>query len=61
MAPMRVPEMLALDIRAPIEKRIDKKLLSTHRLLAVHYTKEARALKLQRRRSRSDCSTRRYV
>jgi len=58
---MRVPEMLALDMRAPTDKGIDKKLLSTHRLLAVHYAKEARALKLQRRRSRTDYSTRRYV
>ena len=58
---MRVPEVLALDIKATTDKEIDKKSLSTHRLLAVHYAMEARALKLQRRRTRTDCSTRRYV
>jgi len=58
---MRVPEMLALDTRAPTDKGIDKKSLSTYRLLGVHYAEEARALRLQRRGLRTDCSTRGYV
>ena len=34
--PMQSPQMLALDIRTLTEKEIDKKSLSTHKVLAVH-------------------------
>jgi hypothetical protein len=34
---MRVLEIMALDPRAPTGKGIDKKSLSTHEVLAVHY------------------------